>query len=468
MTKSYDAVVIGSGPNGLAAAITMAQAGRSVVVIEEQDEPGGGARSGELTLPGFTHDLFSAVHPMALESEFFAGLPLAQHGLDWIHSPSVLAHVLDDRTVLLDRSVEKTAAALGRDQEFYTRRIGDLLRDWPYFKTELLRPLRFPQHPLRLAKIGVPALLPASFFSRAAFREETTRALFAGIAAHSTLPMEAPGSSAFGLTLLLAGHHVGWPIPRGGARSISQALLSFLRSLGGEIVTRAPVRSLAQLPRAQNIFFDLTPRQIAAIAGEKLGSAFTARLRRYRYGPGVFKVDWALAGPIPWKDPRTASAATVHLGGTLEEISLSERETWRGRVSERPFILLAQPSLFDSTRAPSGQHTAWAYCHVPHAATVDMTARIETQIERFAPGFRDLILARHSTGPAQLEARNANLVGGDINGGAVNLSQLFLRPTARIYRTSQPNMFICSSSTPPGGGVHGLCGYYAAREALSP
>jgi phytoene dehydrogenase-like protein len=466
MTKSYDAVVIGSGPNGLAAAITMAQAGRSVLVIEEQDEPGGGARSGELTLPGFTHDLFSAVHPMALESEFFAGLPLAQHGLEWIHSPSVLAHVLDDRAVLLDRSVEKTAAALGRDRETYTRRIGDLLQDWPYFKTELLRPIRFPQHPFRLAKIGLPALMPASLFARTAFREEATRALFAGIAAHSTLPMEAPGSSAFGLTLQLAGHHVGWPIPRGGARSISQALLGHLRSLGGEIVTGTPVRSLAQLPRAQNIFFDLTPRQIAAIAGEKLGSDFTARLRRYRYGPGVFKVDWALAGPIPWKHPEVASAATVHIGGTLEEISLSESATWHHRVSERPFVLLAQPSLFDPTRAPAGQHTAWAYCHVPHAATADMTARIETQVERFAPGFRDLILARHSTSPAQLEARNANLIGGDINGGAVNLSQLFLRPTARLYRTSQPNMFICSSSTPPGGGVHGLCGYHAAKEAL--
>jgi len=468
MTKSYDAVVIGSGPNGLGAAITMAQAGRSVLVLEEQDEAGGGARSGELTLPGFTHDLFSAVHPMALESEFFAGLPLANYGLEWIHSPSVLAHVLDDRAVLLDRSVEKTAAALGKDQACYAGRIGELLRGWPYYKSELLRPLRFPRHPLRLANIGLPALLPASLLAKVSFREEGTRALFAGIAAHSALPMESPGSSAFGLTLMLAAHHVGWPIPRGGARSISQALLSHLRALGGEIITGTPVRSLAQLPRARTIFFDLTPRQIVAIAGEKLGRAFTSRLRRYRYGPGVFKIDWALNGPIPWKHPGVASAATVHLGGTLKEIAHSERETWHNRISDRPFVLLAQPSLFDPSRAPSGKHTAWAYCHVPHASTADMTARIEAQVERFAPGFRDLILARSSTGPAQLETRNANLVGGDINGGAVGLSQLFLRPTARLYRTSRPDMFICSSSTPPGGGVHGLCGYYAAREALGP
>jgi phytoene dehydrogenase-like protein len=403
---------------------------------------------------------------MALESGFFAGLPLEQYGLEWIHSPSVLAHVLDDRAVLLDRSVEKTAAALGKDQVRYARRIGELLREWPYFKSELLRPLRFPRQPFRLANIGLPALLPASLLVRISFREEGTRALFAGIAAHSTLPMEAPGSSAFGLTLLLAGHHVGWPIPRGGAGAISRALLGHLRTLGGEIVTGTPVRNLAQLPRARAIFFDLTPRQIVAIAGEKLGSSFSRRLRRYRYGPGIFKVDWALDGPIPWKDPAAATAATVHLGGTLDEIARSERAIWRNRIAERPFILLAQPSLFDSTRAPAGKHTAWAYCHVPNASTAEMTTRIEAQVERFAPGFRDLILARSSTGPARLEARNANLVGGDINGGAVNLAQLFLRPTSRLYRTSEPNLYICSSSTPPGGGVHGLCGYYAAKEAL--
>jgi len=466
MSKSYDAVVIGSGPNGLAAAITLAQAGRSVLVLEEQDQPGGGARSAELTLPGFTHDLFSAVHPMALESEFLAGLPLANHGLEWIHSPSVLAHVLDDRAVLLDRSVGKTAAALGRDRTSYQRRIGDLLRDWPYFKSELLRPLRLPKHPFRLAKIGLPALLPASLLAKAAFREEGSRALFAGIAAHSTLPMEAAGSSAFGLTLMLAGHHVGWPIPRGGAGAISRALLGHLRSLGGEIVTGTPVRNLAQLPRAHSIFFDLTPRQIVAIAGERLGRSFTSRLRRYRYGPGVFKVDWALDGPIPWKDSAAATAITVHLCGTLEEIARSEREVGRNRISQRPFVLLAQPSLFDDTRAPAGKHTAWAYCHVPPGSTAEMTSRIEAQVERFAPGFRKLILARSSLGPARLEARNANLVGGDINGGAVGLSQLFLRPTSRLYQTSRPNLFICSSSTPPGGGVHGLCGYHAAREAL--
>lgn len=465
---TYDAIVVGSGPNGLAVAITLAQAGRSVLVVEAQSHAGGGAQSSELTLPGFTHDLFSAVYPMALESEFFRNLPLEKYGLEWIHSPNVLAHPLDgERAVLLNRSVDKTAAVLGKDEESYRRRIGGLLRHWDYFKSEFLRPVRFPKHPLRLAKFGLPALLPAKILAQIAFKEPATRALFAGVAAHSALPLEAAGSSAFGLTLMLAGHHVGWPIPRGGAGAISQALMSHLRFLGGEIRMGIPVHNLAQLPPSRTVFLDLTPRQVVAVAGEKLGSWFSARLCRYRYGPGVFKVDWALNGPIPWKTREVGSAVTVHLGGTLQEISLSERKAWRNGVAERPFVLLAQPSLFDSTRAPSGKHTAWAYCHVPNGATVDITSRIEAQVERFAPGFRDLILARSVLSPSELERRNANLVGGDINGGAVNLSQLFLRPTARLYSTSSRQLFICSSSTPPGGGVHGLCGYHAALEALN-
>ena len=467
MSHAYDAVIVGSGPNGLAAAITLAHAGRSVLVVEAQEEAGGGARSGELTLPGFVHDLFSAVHPLALESIFFQSLSLEEHGLHWIQPPAALAHPLDDGSaVLLRRKISETAAQLGLDRDVYAGRIGGLLDDWPYFKSEFLRPLGFPEDILHLAKFGVPALLPASTLARLIFKEERSRAFFAGVSAHSSLSLNAPASAAFGLTLLLAGHNVGWPIPQGGARSVSQALISCLRSFGGEIETGTPVESLGQLPPSRAVLFDLTPRQILNIAAKELGSVFSGRLKRFRYGAGVFKLDWALREPIPWHSPETAQAATVHLGGSLHEIMVSEREVARGRVSDRPFVLLVQPSLFDPTRAPEGCHTAWAYCHVPNGSTMDMTEYIENQVERFAPGFRDVILARSVMDPAELERRNANLVGGDLNGGANGLSQLFLRPTARLYSTSRTELFICSSSTPPGGGVHGLCGYYAALEAL--
>jgi phytoene dehydrogenase-like protein len=467
MNSAYDAVVVGSGPNGLAAAITIAQSGRSVLVVEAQDKPGGGAQSAELTRPGFIHDLFSAVHPLALESVFFQSLPLEKHGLTWIHSPAAFAHPLENgKSVVLRRSVEETAATLGRDGPVYQQHMGGLLKDWPYFKSEFLRPLRFPKEPLRLARFGLPALLPANLLARLVFREAPARALFAGAAAHSTLSMNAPGSSAFGLTLMLAGHHVGWPIPRGGARSVSQALIGHLQSLGGEVITGMTVKHLDQLPKARAILFDLTPRQILAIVGTQLSTLFRAQLGRFHYGPASFKLDWALRGPIPWKSPEVAQAITVHLGGTLDEIAASESQPGKGRVSQRPFVLLVQPSLFDSTRAPAGNHTAWAYCHVPNGSTQDMTHQIEAQIERFAPGFRELIIGRSILSPRRLETRNANLIGGDINGGCVNLSQLFLRPTARLYSTSRADLFICSSSTPPGGGVHGLCGYYAAQEAL--
>jgi phytoene dehydrogenase-like protein len=392
---------------------------------------------------------------------------LEQYGLDWIHSPGAFAHPLDDGTaVLLRRDVGETAAGLGCDEQKYRQWFNDLLKDWPYYKSEFLRPLRFPRHPLRLAKFGLPALLPAATLARLAFRDQRARALFAGVSAHSTLPLSAMGSGAFGLMLMLAGHNVGWPIPRGGARSISQALAAYLKSLGGEIVTGTKVLNFTQIPPARTVLFDLTPRQVLAIAGEKLGPGFTRKLRRYRYGAGVFKLDWALRGAIPWKAHETASAITVHLGGTLDEIALSEGDVAAGRISDRPYVLLVQSSLFDATRAPTGCHTAWAYCHVPNGSTVDMTERIESQIERFAPGFRELILAKNVLSPAKLELRNANLVGGDINGGSVYLPQLFLRPTARLYSTSRSDVFLCSSSTPPGGGVHGLCGYYAALEAL--
>ena len=467
-SRRYDAVVVGSGPNGLAAAITLARAGRSVLVVEEQEEPGGGARSANLTLPGFTHDLFSAVHPLAQESIFFQSLPLEEHGLEWIYSPAVLAHPLEHGgAAILRRSVDETAAELGRDGERYRRGVGALLSDWPYYKSEFLRPIRFPRHPLRLAKFGLPALLPARLLAKLAFRDEAARALFGGIAAHSTLPLGTMGTSAFGLALLLAGHNVGWPFPRGGAGAISQALLSYFRSLGGEMVTGTPVRELGQLPAARAVLFDTPPATLAWVAGEALEPAFRARLGKFRRAPGVFKLDWALRGPIPWTNPEVTQAATVHVGGTLDELTLSERCPGRGEVSERPFVLLVQPSLFDTTRAPAGSHTVWAYCHVPNGSAVDMTARMEAQIERFAPGFRDLILDRHVLAPADLERRNANLMGGDISGGAVDLMQLFLRPTARFYGTSRRDLFLCSASTPPGSGVHGLCGYYAANEALA-
>jgi phytoene dehydrogenase-like protein len=468
MSRRYDAVVVGSGPNGLAAAITLARAGRSVLVVEGQDEPGGGARSANLTLPGFTHDLFSAVHPLAQESVFFQSLPLEEYGLEWIHSPAVLAHPLDHGgAAILRRSVDETAAGLGRDGETYRRRISPLLSDWPYFKSEFLRPIRFPRHPLRLAKFGLPALLPAQLLAKLAFKDEPARALFGGIAAHSTLSLGAPGSSAFGLALLLAGHNVGWPFPRGGAGAISQALMAYFRSIGGEIVTGTPVQQLAQLPASRAVLFDTPPATVARVAGEALSPSFRSRLEKFRRAPGVFKLDWALRGPIPWANRDVAQAATVHVGGTLDELTASERSPARGEVSQRPYVLLVQPSLFDATRAPAGNHTAWAYGHVPNGSTIDVTARIEAQVERFAPGFRDLILARHVLAPADLEKRNANLAGGDISGGAVNLRQLFLRPTSRLYATPRRDLFICSASTPPGSGVHGLCGYYAANEALA-
>jgi phytoene dehydrogenase-like protein len=468
MSRRYDAVVVGSGPNGLAAAVTLARAGRRVLVVEGQDEAGGGARSANLTLPGFTHDLFSAVHPLARESAFFQSLPLAEYGLEWIQSPAAVAHPLDQgQAAILRRSVDETAAGLGRDGDAYRRYIGGLLADWTYYKSELLRPIRLPRHPLRLAKMGLPALLPARMLARLVFCGEAARALFGGVAAHSSLSLDAPGSSAFGLVLMLAGHNVGWPLPRGGAGAISRALLAYLHALGGEIKTGMPIESIGQLPSAGAYLFDTGPGALARLTGHALSPRFRSKLDAFRRGPGIFKLDWALRAPIPWANAEVAQAATVHLGGTIDEMADSEHAPSRGEVRERPYVLLVQPSLFDATRAPTGSHTAWAYCHVPFGSTVDMTARMEAQVERFAPGFGERILARHVLSPAELERRNANLVGGDISGGAVDLRQLFLRPTARLYRTTRPDIFICSSSTPPGSGVHGLCGYYAANEALA-
>lgn len=465
--SSYDAVVIGSGPNGLAAAITVAQAGHSVLVLEGQEHIGGGTRSQELTLPGFKHDVCSAVHPTGLLSPFFRTLPLAAHGLEWIHPGAPLAHPLDDGTaVMLERSLEQTAANLGSDDQRYAEVMTPLVSNWDTLAPLLLGSRRFPKHPFAAAHFGLSAMRSASGFARSAFREQRARALFAGNAAHSILPLEKMPTAAFGLVFAAMGHMVGWPIARGGSSSIANALASYLRSLGGEIGVNSMIESLDQLPPARIVLCDVTPRQLLRIAGPRFPQPFRHKLEQYRYGPGVCKVDWALDSPIPWKAEACARAGTVHLGGTLDEIAASERAPWHGEIAATPFVLLSQPTLFDSTRAPAGKHIAWAYCHVPNGSSADVSERIEMQVERFAPGFRKRILKRSTLLTSDLERGNPNLVGGDINGGSAELGQLFLRPTARIYRTAAKNIYICSSSTPPGGGVHGMCGNLAARLAL--
>jgi len=464
-----EAIVVGAGPNGLAAAITLARAGVSVRVLEAAGVVGGGMRTEELTLPGYAHDVCSAIHPLGVASPFFKTVPLTELGVEWIESPSALAHPFDDGTAaLLLRSLEETGATLGPDGWRWARAFGSLARNADAILPDLLAPLGIPSHPLAFARFGMGAALPARTLARLEFRGPRARGLFAGLSAHSLLPLTQPATAAFGLTLGMLGHAVGWPFPRGGSQKLADALAAHLRSLGGEIETGTRVDSLAELGDARAILLDVTPRQLVSMVGDTLPSRYRRRLEKFRYGPGVFKVDWALDGPIPWTAAECASAATVHLGGTLEEIVASEREPWRGSVSEKPYVLLAQPSLFDASRAPGGKQTAWAYCHVPNGSTLDMTERIEAQVERFAPGFRDRIIARSTLGPAELEAHNPNLVGGDINGGAADLRQLFTRPVARRspYTTPLPNVFICSASTPPGGGVHGMCGWHASRAAL--
>ncbi|MFI5350310.1 MAG: phytoene desaturase family protein [Elusimicrobiota bacterium] len=461
------ASVVGGGPNGLAAAITLAREGVDVTLVEAQDTLGGGASSSALTLPGFVHDVCSAVHPMAAGSPFFASIPLAEHGLRWITPPLALAHPLDDGSAaVLANSLEETAESLGRDGRLYRRLLGPLVPRWPDLAADLLAPLRVPAHPLLFARFGMLAAWPAAWAARAVFREPKGRALFAGLSAHSVVPLETPASSAIGWVLALAAHAVGWPVPEGGSQKITDALASYFRSLGGRIVTGKEIRSLDEIEDADAVLCDLTPAQLLRIAGSRLPEGFRRKLADYRYGPGAYKLDWALSDPIPWTARECARAGTVHLGGELDELAAAERAPWEGRVGAPPFVLVVQPSLFDPTRAPAGKQTAWAYCHVPNASREDMTARIEAQIERFAPGFRRRILARHAMGPAELERHDANLVGGDITGGAQNLGQLFLRPTRSMYRTPAPGLYICSASTPPGAGVHGMCGYHAAKAAL--
>ena len=465
-TKLYDAIVVGSGPNGLAAAIELARAGLKVCIFEANEVAGGGARSAELTIPGFVHDICSAVHPLATGSPFFSKLPLTQYGLEFINPPVPLAHPFDDGTaLLLHRSVEMTADGLGKDAKAYKDLMGRFVKDWSYLADDLLGPIRIPRHPLKLARFGFYGIRSARSLVHSLFKDERTRALFGGLAAHSFLSLDRLATSAFALVLATVAHVAGWPIVRGGSQKIADALANHFRELGGEIFMGVWVKSLAELPQARVVMCDVTPRQLLGMTDD-FPSGFRRKLERYRYGPAAYKIDWALRGPVPWKAKECLQAATVHLGGTFEEISSSESASGRGRHSDRPFVIVCQPSLFDPTRAPQGQHTLWAYCHVPNGSTFDMTARIETQIERFAPGFREQILARNVMSPAKLEEHNPNLIGGDINGGIQDLRQLFTRPTIRMYSTPLKSIYICSSSTPPGGGVHGMCGYHAARTAL--
>ena len=465
----YDAVVVGAGPNGLSAAVELARNGRRVAVLEAGERVGGGTRSDEATLPSFVHDLGSAIHPLGYASPFFGSLPLEEHGLEWIHPPAPLAHPLDDGTAaVLERSTEATGATLGRDAGAYRKLMDPLTEDARRIQTTLSGSRSLPRHPLALAAAGLRSLGSARGFAEDVFEGERARALFAGNAAHSFLALEKRPSALFGLVLGTLGHAFGWPLPKGGSQSIADALASYLLSLGGEVFTGVRVRSVDEVPETRAVLFDVTPRQLLDIAGEHFTEGYRGALKRYRYGPGVFKLDIALDGPIPWAAGECLRAGTVHLGGTLEEISAGEAAVGRGEHPERPFVLLAQQSLFDPTRAPEGKHTVWAYCHVPNGSEVDMTARIEAQIERFAPGFGDRVLARSAWGPADLERWNANLIGGDINGGFMNVRQLFARPMIRPnpYSTSASGLYLCSSSTPPGGAVHGLCGFMAARSAL--
>jgi len=458
--------VIGSGPNGLSGAIELARAGLPTTLIEAQSYIGGGIHSAELTIPGFLHDVCSAVHPLAVSSPAFQSYPLSEHGLQWIQPPLPLAHPLDDGSAgILDRSIEITSKHLGGEPD-YERVARFFVRRWKSLSGDLLSSLIPLQHPFRMARFGVHALRPALWEARGVFNSVAGRALFGGLSAHSALPLLHPGSSAFGWVLGLAAHAAGWPIPRRGSQSIANALASYFKSLGGEIVTGTRIQSLRELGPSDIILCDIGPKGLLSLAGDRLPRAYAQALENFRYGPAAFKLDWALSGPVPWRNSDCARAGTVHLGGTLEEVAASERAAWKGGTTPAPFVLFVQSSLFDSSRAPAGQHTGWAYCHVANGSKEDMTEKIEAQLERFAPGFRKLILARHVLTPAAFQAMNPNYVGGDIIGGAQTLTQLAFRPTSHLYKTPLKGVYLCSASTPPGGGVHGMCGYRAARLAL--
>ncbi|MBV9946517.1 MAG: NAD(P)/FAD-dependent oxidoreductase [Myxococcales bacterium] len=469
LSSDPDAVVVGSGPNGLSAAIALARSGASVLVLEGRPDVGGGTRTAECTLPGFLHDVCSGCHPMGVLSPFFRSLPLEEHGLRWVRPHASVAHPLDDQpAVLMRRSIDATAGALGPDGESYRSLVGPFVRDATGLLADVLGPLRWPSHPLRMLRFGLIGLRSAAALARARFRGDRARALFAGCAAHSILPLERAATAALGLLFCVTAHAEDWPVAAGGSAAIARALASLLGTLGGRVETDRWVRRLEDLPPARVYLFDTDPAQLADVASPVLPPAYVRRLRRFRYGPGVFKLDWALDGPIPWRDPAILEASTVHLGGTLDEIAASEAAVWRGEIGERPYVLLCQQSLFDRSRAPEGKETGYAYCHVPSGSTRDLTGVVERQVERFAPEFRDRILARRAMNAADFERYNPAYVGGAITGGVADLSQLFTRPVARLdpYATPHPRLFLCSASTPPGGGVHGMCGYHAAKSAL--
>ncbi len=466
--RDFDAIVVGSGPNGLSAAITLQQQGLSVLILEARDTIGGGMRTAQLTMPGFHHDVCSAILPMAATSPFFATLPLEQYGLEYIYPEVAAAHPFDDGSAaVLKRSVQETAQLLGADAGAYLSLMEPVLEDWPFIASDILGPFHFPKHPLRMARFGLKAL-PAATTIAKRFTTQKAKGLWGGMAAHSIQPLTNYATSAIGLVLSAAGHLYGWPVPRGGAQTLANALARHFESLGGKIQTGFTVSKLQQLPSAHAVLFDVTPKQLMQIAGDQFSSLYQWQLNRYRYGMGVFKVDWALQSPIPFTAAECRQAGTVHLGNTFKEIVAGEQKTASGGHPQRPFVLLAQQSLFDDSRAPSGKHTAWAYCHVPNGSTVDMTSIIEEQVERFAPGFKQTIMAKHTFNTVTLQQYNPNYIGGDINGGIIDLGQLYTRPALRFspYKTSARGLYICSSATPPGGGVHGMCGHHAARQAL--
>lgn len=470
VNSRYDGIVVGSGPNGLAAAIRLAQRKLSVLVVEAAPNPGGGLRSEELTLPGFTHDVCSAVHPMALASPFLRTLPLEEFGLKWIHPEIPLANTLGPGgAVALRRSVAETAEGLGADGAAYQRLFGPLVKRWEHLAYEFLQPLpHWPKHPIELAAFGMQAMRSANGLVKSWFKTDAARALVGGLAGHSFLDLKEMPSASFGLVLGMMGHAVGWPVAQGGTRQFGAALIGLLRSLGGEVQTGFQVNSLAQLPASRVVLLDVGPRQFVRMAGDQMPAGYRRRLERFQYGPGIFKIDYAMSGPPPWTSDICSRAGTLHIGASYEEIALAEQTAAKGEIPERPFLLLTQPTRIDPSRAPAGRHIVWCYCHVPNGSTVDMTSRIEAQLERFAPGFRDLVLARRTTNAVQQEQKNANMVGGDVNGGRANIRQLLARPvlSAQPYRTPLQGVYLCSASTPPGGGVHGMCGFHAAELAL--